>query len=152
MPVRRLSSVYGTVHFAVLQYPSIRKRYLEWLESLSDHDYQKQCWVEHNCPAPVEYDCFDFSVSFLFDDTDLGSQPETLLGVCLIDSEEVEGSRRLGSAIDRVLDIRPADGSDPTDAFYIQLPEWQEVLASSISMQTLLRKNDERHGIRYIEV
>ncbi len=119
-----------------MKFPGMRYQLLRYLKSLSDLSYQKSCWVEHNCPDGVQHDEFDFAYHFLFDDTTLGTEPEEWIGVILRNREEAEGIRLLCEEIE---EIHEKYGYDLTDAEYIAVPEWSNVLESAQSAWLICR-------------
>lgn len=111
-----------------MKFPEMREELLGCLESLSDLSYQKSCWVAHICPDGVKYDELDYSVNFLFDATTLSSEPEEYIGLILRNREEADAVRLLCEKID---EIYQKYGGDLTDAEYIAVPEWNNVLEAA---------------------
>lgn len=111
-----------------MKFPEMRNELISNLEGLSDLRYQQDCWVNGRCPAPVEYDCFDLPVHFLFDDTDLHCDPESLIGDILKDKKEAELISDVCVAIDNIFQKY---GTELSDQEYLELSEWVEVLRSS---------------------
>lgn len=109
--------------FAV-KYPGMRDELLGYLQSLSDLSYQKSCWVAHNCPEGIVHDELDYAIHFLFDDTKLSLDPDKCIGIFLRNHEEAEAIHLLCREIDEIFEKY----GDLTDAEYIALPEWSNVL------------------------
>lgn len=115
----------------------MRKNLLCYLDSLRDIDYQEQCWVNRNCPGNIEYDDFDAAVHFLFDDTCLSEAPEKALGDILENETEVQCISVLCNEIDNILEVH---GPALSDAEYIKLPEWVNVLEAAQEAHNILSK------------
>ena len=76
----------------------------------------------------MEYDCFDFVVNFLFDDTDLAENPEDYIDYCLRNKQEAELLKPVTKAIDRLL---AKLGNKRSDLEYISSPLWLEVIQTT---------------------
>lgn len=111
-----------------MKFPKMRLELIDYLRGLSDFQYQQSCWVQGNCPLGVDHDEFDYAVRFLFDDTSLAENPESLIGQLLMDGGEVELISILCQKIQAIFDLY---GSDLSDEQYIHLVEWKEVVASA---------------------
>ena len=110
--------------------PEMRNELLDYLFSLSDFNYQKNCWVKGNCPPNIQHDEFDYSVHFLFDDTDLANNPDGLIGYILNDANE---ALLIKSVCEKITAIFNKYGTDLSDEQYINLSEWEEVIRSAKS-------------------
>lgn len=106
----------------------MRAELLSCLEGLSDPAYQRSCWVEGKCPDGVKHDEFDYAIHFLFDDTELGSAPESCIGNFLINQKEAECIRKVCDAINHLFDRH---GTELSDADYISCPEWEQVISTA---------------------
>lgn len=106
----------------------MRAELLSYLEGLSDPAYQRSCWVEGICPDGVKHDEFDYAIHFLFDDTELGSAPESCIGVFLVDQKEADCIRKVCNAIN---DLFKRNGTELNDADYITRPEWEQVISTA---------------------
>jgi hypothetical protein len=121
----------------VVKHPWMRKQVIETLEGLSDPDYQRRAWVDHQFPPGIQYDSFDLAVNVLFDDTPLFDAPETTIGYILEDEDEMHAVTRVIRAIDDVLNQL---GTNLTDEQYITSPEWQPVVAAARAALPILKK------------
>lgn len=127
---------------STLKHPDVRANLLWFLDSLRDRDYQEKCWIGRECPSGVVYDSFDMAVSFLFDDNDFNSAPEKQIGYSLYSVREADLIYRLCKQIDAIL---LEHGVGHADLYYIQLPEWKNVLdLASKCYQHLLSQIDSR--------
>ena len=72
-----------------MKYPSMRKELIEYVRCLSDLSYQRDCSVKDICPTGTEHDELDYAIHFLFDDTELATNPRELVGWILEDETEV---------------------------------------------------------------
>lgn len=127
----------------MMKYPNMRSELVGYLEGLSDLDYQVRNWVKLECLKEGKEDCLDFTINFLFDDTDLGSNSNALIGVFLRNSEEAGSLKVLCDAIDAILDKY---GTHLSDEEYIQKPEWQDVVKKASESLALIRKYDSQEN------
>jgi hypothetical protein len=121
----------------MIQLPHKREELIYYLTALSDPVYQRQAWVNHEFPTGVVYDCFDYAVHFLFDDTALADAPEKTIGWILEDEQEMQAVSKVIHAIDEVLNKL---GTELTDEQYINSPEWQQVIEAAKSALPILKK------------
>ena len=108
-----------------MKFPEMRKELLGYLKDLSNWDYQKECWVMGNCPAGVEHDELDYSIHFLFDDTALSDEPESLIGAFLKNKEEAVLISNLCEKLSFIFDKY---GMNLSDKYYIEQAEWKDVI------------------------
>ena len=111
--------------FSMIKFPDMRKELLEHLAELADRKYQENCWVKKQCPVGIEYDELDYSVHFLFDDTQLSENPESMVGYCLNNEQEVKAISLVCRSLDQLFGKY---GYDKSDEEYISCPEWQYVI------------------------
>ena len=111
-----------------MKHPEMRNQLISILQSLSNWEYQKKCWVLNEYPKGVEYDDFDLSVHFLFDDTELASDPEKNIGYILKDKIEAQTVKAVCDELDKIFSKY---GLDKTDEEYINLVEWEKVIESA---------------------
>lgn len=71
-----------------LKYPSLRKELIDYLQGLSDKEYQYHAWVNNERPGGG-HDELDYAIHFLYDDTNLARDPFSTVGWILKSSEEV---------------------------------------------------------------
>lgn len=76
----------------------------------------------------MAYDEFNYTVHFLYDDTDLATDPRSWIGVVLRGENEVIAISDVVKSIDKVFDKY---GTRLTDAEYLAKPEWANVIESS---------------------
>ncbi len=112
----------------MLKHPYLRQQLITTLRILADWDYQYRAWVQHDFPEPIKYDCFDYAIHLLFDDTPLAEDPEREVGFILKDETEVEAVRQVVKAVDNVLNTL---GTEASDEEYIRCPEWNDVIAAA---------------------
>jgi hypothetical protein len=125
------------MEFTVMKFPWMREELLDYLEGLGNLSYQQACWVDGICPEGVEHDELDYAIHFLFDDTDLGSAPENCIGIFLQNMEEAISIKQVCDAIDSIF---KKYGTKLTDAEYIGLAEWKNVIAAAQSALHVLGK------------
>lgn len=109
------------------KYPEMREELLHAIRSLADVEYQRKAWVKHELPPP-KYDCFDFVIHFIYDDTRLAEDPEGAIGLFVKDEQEVQLIKAVVRALERVFD---ALGMEATDEEYISSREWSNVLEAA---------------------
>lgn len=122
----------------MIRYPDMRNELVEYLRCLSDLDYQRRNWVggEVSEDAP---DCLDYSVHFLFDDTNLVEDPKSCVGWILRNEAEARCLESLGQALNLLFHKYGTQLSDET---YISLPEWRVVLSASKKALAVLLEDD----------
>jgi len=108
-----------------LKYPMMRAELIEHLNALADIDYQRRVWVLGGSEGQIKHDEFDYAVHFLYDDTNLAHEPTSMIGEILIGSEEAV---KISKLIEKLELIFVQYGTELSDADYIQLPEWADVL------------------------
>lgn len=128
----------------MIEIPSLRSELLEYLQELSDHRYQWDCWVNRKCPSRVKESCFDFAVHFLFDDTSLGHDCDAAIGIFLLDSSEAVAVAQVCEAINRLF---AEYGHELSDAEYISKPEWKAVLNTAKDAHAILLSRD--YGVEH---
>jgi hypothetical protein len=116
-----LAQLVGSV--MSLRYPEMRAEVIEALRTLSDVDYQRRVWINHEWPEPNAYDSLDEQVHILFDDIDVCVDPARWVGVVLQPSE-VEPLRRLCELFGVLID----DLGDVPDEVYLAEPRWPSVV------------------------
>lgn len=110
-----------------LKYPNMREELLETLRSLADLEYQLKIWVNKEFPRENFYD--DFFNTFRFiEDMSLLTDPESAIGIFLKDENEVQMTKAVAVALERVFD---ALGTEATDEEYISSREWSDVLKAA---------------------
>ncbi|MDM8549432.1 hypothetical protein QUF72_05105 [Desulfobacterales bacterium HSG2] len=133
-----------------MQYPEMREELIGTLKALSDRQYQKKAWIQKQYPEGIVYDCFDYAVHFLFDDTSLAEKPEKLIGVILEDEYEAALVRAVASSIERLL---AETGDDLTDEAYIRSPMWENVIRTAKTAYHVVieNQNNFQEGDAYYE-
>ncbi|MFJ2456801.1 hypothetical protein ACIOWK_34805 [Pseudomonas protegens] len=110
-----------------LKYPTMREELISYLQGLSSLDYQYSAWVSRTNPD-IGYDEFNYTVNFLYDDTDLATDARSWVGIVLRGECEVKAISDVVKSIDRVFDKY---GACLTDAECLTKPEWVDVIESS---------------------
>jgi hypothetical protein len=118
-----------------MKFPWMRDELVEYLRTLSDLEYQRKAWVNLEQP-PGNEDCFDLAVHFLYDDTDLSTNPQSWIGIILKNEEEALLVADVINAIENVFeDI----GIEASDEEYINSSRWHRVLESSSHAYQVMR-------------
>jgi hypothetical protein len=115
-----------TVTEPTVEWPIRREELIEHLNELSDIDIQKARWAR-DAKDPSK---LSFAVNFLFDDTELKSDPKSYIGLILRNEAEVTQISALIAALDDVFTKR---GPDLPDLAYLDFPEWDRVIAAAQS-------------------
>ena len=110
-----------------LECPTMRDELISYLEGLSSADYQYSAWVSRSS-SDKYYDELNYTVHFLYDDTDLATDPRSWIGIMLRGEGEVKAISNVVKSIDKVFDKY---GTCLTDAEYLTKPEWDNVIQSS---------------------
>ncbi len=113
-----------------IKYPSMRTELRGYLDPLSDAAYQKKVWLRGEPHGSVVHDNFGNAVHFLFDDTELSSEPHAAIGDILRNASEADQVAAVVAALEVIFDRY---GTEMSDAEYIALPEWQQVLKAAAS-------------------
>ena len=115
----------------VLRYPSMRAELIDYLRQLAS---PQLLWRDTGESAPL-----DGAVHFLFDDTSLASDPAQAIGYYLVDASEAELVRAVVESIDSVLHRY---GTTSSDAFYLALREWRQIVERADVAWRALRARD----------
>lgn len=108
------------------RFPERRAELIHTLDDLGDPVFQRREWMER--ASGNSWQNFDEMVHFLFDDTDLASNPASAIGYYLANEKEVEAVQAVVAAVDRVFQKY---GMRRTNHEYISAPEWSEVIESA---------------------
>lgn len=118
-----------------LKFPEMRYELEGVVEGLADPAYQRRVWVDGLPEDGVVHDEFGYAVHFLFDDTQLAEDAQSMIGWVLRDASEAEAVTALVRAIDVVFDCY---GTKLSDAEYIEVPEWRNVVLAAQAAWTAL--------------
>ncbi|QZI69187.1 hypothetical protein K5F93_22835 [Pseudomonas protegens] len=110
-----------------LEYPTMRDELISYLEGLSSADYQYSAWVSRSS-SDIAYDELNYTIHFLYDDTDLATDPRSWVGIILRGENEVRAISDVVKSIDKVFDKY---GTCLADEEYLTKPEWANVIESS---------------------
>ena len=120
-----------------LKSPWLRAQFIDFLEGLADHNYQIENWqVLHE--NAKRYDELDYTVHFLYDDTELSRDAKSCVGEILYDADEVKAVEQIIASLDAVFDRY---GLTQTDRDYINTPEWVSVVKTAANAIPLFRAN-----------
>ena len=123
----------------MVKHPQMREWLIETLHDLSDAEYQRQAWVNHNFPPGVVYDDFTEAVHVLLDNTfDPIYGPEMLIGTVFENRAEHDAAKQVANAVEHILKKL---GNDRSDAEYLADPDWSEVLSTAAYALTVLQKS-----------
>ena len=128
-------SKLAILEFTVMKYPTMREELIDYLEGLSDKQYQLDCWVGGNYPEGVGHDELDYAVHFLFDDTSLSSKPAIHIGGILRDRNEANKVKAVCDALKNIIDAL----GDATDEQYVLCDDWVNVLEAAESALKVLK-------------
>lgn len=118
----------------------IKKRIelLELLHELSDIETQERLWLKHE-DFPNSSG-IDEIFHFFFDDTDLVSNPKSLVGIVLLDDREVKEIEQLTSALSGMLSRL----GDVDSQAYMSDPEWASIVSLAQSSLRLFESSAHR--------
>jgi hypothetical protein len=114
------------MEFSRIKFPEMRTELMSHLRALSDPDYQRMAWIDHRYPSGIKFDEFDYVIHFFYDDTDLASDPDSLIGEILENKEEASSIKQLVRELDALFDRY---GLDLRDGEYMDKPEWMSIVA-----------------------
>ncbi len=117
-----------------LKFPSMREELISYLSGLSDLDYQYQAWVERSSPS-LDYDEFNYTVHFLYDDTSLAENASDWIGLVLRDEKEARSIENVVSALNVIFDKY---GTELSDREYLEKNEWLWVVNASKDALSIL--------------
>ena len=117
--------------------PWKRTELLYYLDILASVEKQKRIWIDHIFPEGVVYDCLDFAIHFLFDDTALADDPEVTIGDILVNMDEANAIREV---IDAFKVVFAQHGTQKTDQEYLSSVEWHEVVRAAKAAFQILSK------------
>jgi hypothetical protein len=121
-----------------LRHPDMRAALLDTLVGLGDPAYQQAAWIERSIDQHL-ITGIDQVYHFLYDDTDLGNDPDGCIGYTLFDFEEAKAVRAITELLDLLLD----ELGDARDANFLRHPLWPRVVERANLAFALL----ERRGI-----
>lgn len=110
-----------------LECPAMRDELISYLERLSSADYQYSAWVSRSS-SDMSYDELNYTIHFLYDDTDLATDPRSWGGIILRGEDEVRAISNVVKSIDKVFDKY---GACLADEEYLTKPEWASVIELS---------------------
>ena len=126
-------SVHGS--WKDLRHPERRAELLETLMELGDPAYQQAAWIDRSIDQHL-ITGIDQVYHFLYDDSDLGNDPEGCIGYTLFDPEEVKVIRDLTQLLDSLLH----DLGDVKSEHFIRHPLWPLVVERAKVAFALLEK------------
>lgn len=121
-----------------LKYSDMREELIQHLFALSDADYQYRVWILGGTDEETSttHDEFDYAVHFLYDDSLLASDPGATVGWILRDETEV---MKISKLVESIEVIFQKYGTSLSDAEYIKIPEWANVLATAKDAADFIR-------------
>lgn len=120
-----------------LKLPRMRAQFIDYLEGLADHGYQKENWQVFR-EGMTQYDELDYTIHFLYDDTDLSRDAKSYVGDILYDMDEVVAVEQIIASLDAIFDQY---GLAETDRGYINKPEWTSVVKMAARALPIFRAN-----------
>ncbi len=111
--------------------------------SLANTDMQRRVWLGRGTPAWGLCASFGDVVHRIYDDTAVGEDVDGAIGRELYDQEEADSLRHITSRIDFMFD---AFGGTRPDKFYLDRPEWPEIVEAAKSCLSLFQENERRYG------
>ncbi|MBK5073798.1 hypothetical protein I2492_13365 [Budviciaceae bacterium CWB-B4] len=112
----------------------MREELIDYIRGLSDEKYQYQAWIEGVRPGGG-YDELDYTVHFLYDDTDLADDPESMIGWILVGKSESDAVAKVISSLDIIFDKY---GTELSDKEYLAKEEWRDVIKAAKEAEKIL--------------
>ncbi|MDA3647199.1 hypothetical protein LZ318_12940 [Saccharopolyspora indica] len=119
-----------------IEFPEMRAQVLDAIESLADVEHQQRIWIEKDYPHPGYYEDFTLNVNLLYDDTLVLPAPENAIG-SVLHPDEVEPLRRLGAALDELLD----DLGDASDEEFLADRRWSGIVDRATAVRDVMREH-----------
>jgi len=117
----------------------MRDELLDILSTLSNAEYQRDAWVKGKFPPGIQFDNLDLAIHFLFDDTSLGDDPKSMVGIILLNDIEVKLISNLIESLNLIFDKY---GLTLSDESYINKPEWVAVIQKAEEAFDFMKPND----------
>ena len=128
------------VMISTVKYPWSRWNLMDLLAKLSDVDYLRREWFEHD---PSQYGSWAGPTEMmcgLFDDLATLPDPSGNIGIVVIEGEECERLRELGAVLDRVVDRASGGDEDELGRQYFADSEWPDVVrAAGLALAAMVR-------------
>lgn len=119
-----------------VKYPAMRNEILGALEALSDLEYQQTVWINRQFPTPTYYDDFDMAIHTLYDDTGLGDDVRSEVGLTLRDEAEARLVQEVLVALEEVFS---ECGVDSEFEVVRASRNWPKVVSAAAAALTQLR-------------
>lgn len=97
------------------------------LLELADKQTQERLWIRHE--DYPNSSGIDEVFHFLFDDTDIGENPKSLIGIVLLNEQEAYEIEALSGVLSRILSRLGNVGSE----YYMRDDEWPLVMSQAMS-------------------
>ena len=117
-----------------LKYPSMREELVDYINGLGNKEYQYQAWVKGERPGGG-HDELDYAIHFLYDDTDLADDPESMIGWILTGKNEADAITVLIDSLNIFFDIY---GTGLSDEEYLAKDEWSDVINAAKEANKIL--------------
>ena len=124
-----------------MKYPEMYEELIGYLNDLRSKEYQIEVWVNKNFPDDVRFDELNNSIHFLFDDTQLATDPSSCIGCFLKNERE---AKLIGALCLELDTIFKKYGTELADEEYINLPEWEKVLDAADKAYRFMTKPDKQ--------
>lgn len=113
-----------------LKFPEMRVELINSLQDLSDMETQRRAWGAYGAPTGT----LDDAVHFLFDDTNLETEPFEHVGLIFKNTQEAKVVHALIKELNAIFDKY---GTELGDLEYVGKPEWSNVIGSAtIALKT----------------
>lgn len=118
-----------------VRHPYLRSEIVDAVRSLADREHQQRVWLDRNYPTPSYDEDFDAVVHWLFDDTDVLTDPASLVGSIVRTAAEADVMAPLRAALDTLLDTL---GAELSDEEYVSSPLWDPVVEAAVAALAVL--------------
>ena len=126
-----------------IRYPSLRLELMDSIEALSSKEIQENEWVKGIPDNNGNISLLDYTIHFLFDDTNLATDPNLSLGSFLYDQDEVIAMQKIIQKFDEIFEKY---GVKIDTKYLIESPEWSELMTcANDAKKILLSINNIEH-------
>jgi len=121
-----------------LEQPNKRLELVSLLSELADKEAQERLWIRHE--DYPNSSGIDEIFHFIFDDTDIGDEPKSLIGIVFLNEQEAYELETLSALLSRMLNRLGNMSSE----YYMRDDEWPLVMSQAMS--ALQRLQDDSHS------
>lgn len=121
-----------------IQSDSKRIELMALLRELSDSELQQRLWIRHEDFPNASG--IDQVIHFIFDDTNIGIEPESEIGIIFDNAEEARCLNAVAKSLETILD----ELGDASSAEFLKHPKWPEVMSHASAALKVLESTSFR--------